>query len=275
MRSIPEKTLEHWTSIYLSNRFPNAALWWPATGEDVLAELPRLAETGPGKTLALELKTTEVTSAGHKLLIDTEQLKRYLNPPFGPPLPIYYVFPVPCWSGSLTSWHGWTPPAVGGVPLAPPEWWRLQAGASWFGKWLYVLSAQSVAAALSPGWRQQETAQLFVIKDPPSPGKKPPWRSLFAGMPGSEPLRWRKFWDVAKRCGPLEGVRWLTVADSVVGSGQIRVLSEDEESLWDLGTLLDRPRRADARAPVVRVETEQESAAPEHVLLHIPASYLR
>jgi hypothetical protein len=122
MRSIPEKTLELRTSIYLSNRFPNAALWWPASGEDVLAELSRLASTGPGKTLALELKTTEVTNTGHKLSIDTEQLERYPNPCFGPPLPIHYVFPVPCWSGSLASWHGRTPPAVGGPGRKPP--WR-------------------------------------------------------------------------------------------------------------------------------------------------------
>ncbi|MFC5102250.1 hypothetical protein [Kibdelosporangium philippinense] len=99
MRSIPEKTLEHWTSIYLSNRFPNAALWWPASGEDVLAELPRLAASGPGKTLALELKTTEADGADHVLEIDTHPLTRYLTPPFGPPLPVYYVFPTPHWTG--------------------------------------------------------------------------------------------------------------------------------------------------------------------------------
>jgi hypothetical protein len=44
--SIPARTLEHRTSIYLSNRFPDGALWWPTSGEDVLVELPRLAATG-------------------------------------------------------------------------------------------------------------------------------------------------------------------------------------------------------------------------------------
>lgn len=63
MRSIPEKTLEHWASIYLSNRFPKAALWWPASAEDVLVELTPLAASGPGMTLALELKTTTADGA--------------------------------------------------------------------------------------------------------------------------------------------------------------------------------------------------------------------
>jgi hypothetical protein len=79
--SIPEKALEHSTSVYMSNRFPNDALWWPASGEDVLAELPRLAVTGPGTTLALELKTTEAVGADHVLRIDPLQPDHYLNPP--------------------------------------------------------------------------------------------------------------------------------------------------------------------------------------------------
>ena len=34
--SVPEKTLEHWSSQYITYRFgTHAALWWPATGEDI------------------------------------------------------------------------------------------------------------------------------------------------------------------------------------------------------------------------------------------------
>jgi hypothetical protein len=128
MRSIPEKTLEHWTSIYLSNRFPNGALWWPASGEDVLTELPRLAASGSGKTLALELKTTEARGADHVLEIDTHQLNRYLNPSSGPQLPVYYVFPTPHWIGPLTSRSGTAPLAPRGSASAPPEWWRRRVG---------------------------------------------------------------------------------------------------------------------------------------------------
>lgn len=119
MRSIPEKTLEHWTSIYLSSRFPNGAMWWPTSGEDVLVELPWLAASGAGKTIALELKTTEAAGSNHVLWIDSRQLDRYLNPPFGPPLPVYYVFPIPHWSGHLTSRPGIAPAALGTTTTAP------------------------------------------------------------------------------------------------------------------------------------------------------------
>src|SRR5262245_14504704 len=148
MRSIPEKTLEHWASIYLANRFPDAALWWPATGEDVLVELRQLARSGPGQTLALELKSTEWTPAGHALPLDIDQLAHYIYPPYGTPVPVYYVFPAPHWTGGLKSEPGRTPGAGGTMTTAPPEWWRQRAGQSWFGNWLYVMSAQSVAAAL-------------------------------------------------------------------------------------------------------------------------------
>ena len=34
--SVPEKTLEHWSSQYITYRYPSqAALWWPASGEDI------------------------------------------------------------------------------------------------------------------------------------------------------------------------------------------------------------------------------------------------
>jgi hypothetical protein len=44
-------------------------------------------DSGSGKTLASELKTTVARGADHALEIDTRQLDRYLNPPAGPPLP--------------------------------------------------------------------------------------------------------------------------------------------------------------------------------------------
>ena len=60
--SIPEKTLEHWASIYLTYRYhSHAALWWPAHGEDVnVGNLPPT----PGKAVQLELKTTYLNSSG-------------------------------------------------------------------------------------------------------------------------------------------------------------------------------------------------------------------
>ena len=170
MRSIPEKTLEHWTSIYLSNRFSNGALWWPTSGEDVLVELPRLAATGPGMTLARELKTTEAVGNHHELKIDTCQLHRYLNPP----LPIYYVFPLPHWTGPLTSCSGSAPAVPSATDPAPPEWWRQRIGPQWFGEWLYVMPAKSVSDALPEDWCDRERAKLVSLDAGHSVGERPP-----------------------------------------------------------------------------------------------------
>lgn len=268
MRSIPEKTLEHWTSIYLTDRFPNGALWWPTSGEDVLAELPRLAATGPGKTLALELKTTEVVGTEHVLWIDTRQLDRYLYPPFGPPLPVYYVFPVPHWTGPLRSRHGRTPGPTGGMVEAPPQWWRQRAGWSWFGEWLYVMSAQSLSAALPPDWRSQKQrrAKLFTVNTSRGYGGIPAWTTLFARTPGVVPLQWKPFWNVVTRCGPHDGVRWLTVLDGRDRPYRVRVIHRDEERAWHLGELLDQPWWE--RAVLA------EAGGSERTLLHIPDSAL-
>ena len=271
MRSIPEKTLEHWTSIYLSSRFPNGAMWWPTSGEDVLAELPRLAGSGPGKTLALELKTTEATSAGHVLWIDTHQLDRYLNPPFGPPLPIYYVFPLPHWTGPLTSWSGTTPAAPTAMTAAPPEWWRRRVGWPWFGDWLYVMSAQSLSEALPPKWRTSPRAKekLFALNPCPAGASVSSWTRLFARTPTAAPMRWTSFWTVVTQCGPRDGVRWRTVAGGSNEPDRVLVLSRGEEQVWQFGQLLDQPWQQLERL------TADEGGGNERVVLHIPESALK
>jgi hypothetical protein len=273
MRSIPEKTLEHWASIYLSNRFPNGALWWPAVGEDVLAELPRLAASGPGKTLALELKSTEADGDDHVLEIDTHQLARYLNPPFGPPLPVYYVFPTPFWIGPLTSWAGTAPSAPPGTTPAPPEWWRKCVGPAWFGDWLYVMSARSLAAMLPPTWtaprRRRTTA--FRLNGSHLVGGVPDWESLFSQTLTRRPIAWMQFWSDVKRCGPDDGVRWRTLAGEGSQRNRVLVLDGDEEREWRLGELLNRPwQEVEGRA----VEDESDAGSNERLVLHIPESAL-
>jgi len=269
MRSIPEKTLEHWTSIYLSSRFPNGAMWWPTSGEDVLAELPRLAASGPGKTLALELKTTEATGNNHALWIDTRQLDRYLNPPFGPPLPVYYVFPVPHWTGPLTSWSGTAPAAPATMTARPPAWWRRRVGWPWFGDWLYVMSARSLSEALPPTWAtpSRTTAKLFTLNASHAVGRMPDWTSLFARTPPAAPKDWTSFWTVVTRCGPHDGVRWRTIAGESNQPDRMLVLNEDQEHVWQFGQLLDRPW----------LELEPlaaEEGGNERVVLHVPESAL-
>lgn len=92
MRAIPEKTLEHWSSMYLARRFPDCQLWWPSAGEDVsIRSLPRRF----GKSLLLEIKTTDWNTPRweHRLTLDVDQLRRYQRSP----VPVYYVLPMPPW----------------------------------------------------------------------------------------------------------------------------------------------------------------------------------
>jgi hypothetical protein len=130
MRSLPEKTLEHWAGLYLASRFAKAEQWWPTQGEDVAMAL-RSSLTSPGKVLMLEIKVTEATAAGHILSIPTAQLQRYLDHH----LPIFYVLPVPFWSGSIGSGAS--------VPATAASWWRRRSRPEWFGNWTYVLSAMA------------------------------------------------------------------------------------------------------------------------------------
>lgn len=272
MRSIPEKTLEHWTSIYLSNTFPGSALWWPTSGEDVLLELPRLAETGAGTTLALELKTTEAsdTDDRHVLNIDTNQLDRYLNPDSGPPLPVYYVFPLPHWSGALTSTSGSSPgPPNGSVPT-PSEWWRRRAGQSWFGNWLYVMSARSVSDALPSDWRDNKKpySKLLTV----DPNQSDSWTELFTRLPlAGPPSPWKSFWPEVTSGGPSDGIRWRTNVDELSRRNRLVVLDRDERQVWDLADAAGQHTQDYLRPVDTHGVTERDA---EHVVLHIPESAL-
>jgi hypothetical protein len=184
MRSLPEKTLEHWTSLYLSSRFPRASQWWPGLGEDVALAL-RSSLTAPGKVILLEVKVPEVTSAGHTVSIKTAQLRTYL----GRRLPVFYVLPVPFWGGPLGG-PGST------VPLLPAGWWRRRAGPQWFGNWTYVLPASAVAAAVT---MTAANPVLYTV-----PGSVTP--SLPSPLAGA--LSWSDFWSEIQRCGPEGANRW-------------------------------------------------------------------
>ncbi len=97
--SLPEKTLEHWASIYLTYRYrSHAALWWPTFGEDIHVGY---LSTNAGKAVQLELKTTTLSSNGavHDVQIDLLQLANYRARPHH--LRPFYVFPLPHWTGTL------------------------------------------------------------------------------------------------------------------------------------------------------------------------------
>jgi hypothetical protein len=180
---MPEKTLEHWTSMYLARRFPNASLWWPAAGEDIQFEgLPGRI----GKSVMLEIKTTEWNGSKnqHRLTLDVEQLDAYQESK----IPVYYVLPVPPWSGSLIPGNPWL-----GV-RRPSE--LLLPGSRWFGSWTFVVSAAHLWQHLDGknNRQSQKTATLFTHTTGNQDLKivAPPLHTWWT---------WEEFWDLLGSCG--------------------------------------------------------------------------
>ncbi|WP_130343742.1 hypothetical protein [Herbihabitans rhizosphaerae] len=196
------------------------------------------------------------------LEIDTVQLDRYLNPNLGPLSPVYYVFPLPHWVGPLTSTSGSSPASLGGSAPAPPEWWRRRIGRSWFGEWLYVMSARAVSEALPVDWRSKGRAKLFTL-DPTRPTS---WATLFTRAPYSVPYLWRSFWSIVTKCGPWDSIRWRTVVDGQGRPDRVLVLDGDLEEGWHLGALLDQRRQL--------VKEQVIDHGVERAILHIPDSAL-
>lgn len=167
VRSVPEKTFEHWASMYVAHRFPLGGLWWPTAGEDIRVED---LGTVPGKSLLLEAKVPEQQLNGsHAITIDVAQLTKYL----ASPVPVYYIFPTPPWSGLLatSSWLG--------VERRADLAYR-RAGHRWFGEWTQVCTAADLHAHLSP-----------------SSGDK---FTKLKGLPATH-WSWRMFWKEFRACG--------------------------------------------------------------------------
>lgn len=193
MRSIPEKTFEHWCAMHLSYRYrAHLQMWWPSSTADIDVAGGPLA---PGKRVWLELKTTEWNAKKdrHDLYIDLGQLYAYgLNP-----IPDYYVFPVPPWvdvlgaGGSLTWLSGLDRTAIA---------YQSQSGDLWFAEWTFVVSGKVLRRAL-----RAELAGL------PTPPKKKTVRlaeingGALAWVPGTMQgvhlIQWHDFWAQMESCG--------------------------------------------------------------------------
>ena len=130
VRAIPEKTLEHWSSMYLARRFPACQLWWPSMDEDITVQS---LSSRVGKSLLLEVKTTDWNWRRweHRLTIDVDQLRRYQSSP----IPVYYVLPMPPWSEVLNDGHSW----LKGRHRSE----LIDHGHGWFGDWMFVTRAQT------------------------------------------------------------------------------------------------------------------------------------
>lgn len=167
VRSIPEKTFEHWSSMYVAHRFPRGGLWWPTQGEDIHVED---LGTLPGKSVLLEAKVPELTQAGtHVITVDLAQLRRYVSSI----APVYYIFPEPPWVGDLIT-SGW----LGTERRADLAYRR--AGARWFGEWTLVCRASDLLVHLAP-----------------SPGQK----TATVTNPPVRHWRWFDFWTDLAHCG--------------------------------------------------------------------------
>lgn len=205
MRSIPEKTLEHWCSIHLSYRYrARLRMWWPTAGEDVDVSGGPLA---PGKRFWLELKTTEWNRAAkrHDLTIDLDQLAAYGSHP----VPDFYVFPAPPWSGTL----GQAPKPAWAGGLDPSDFaYQTHSGDKWFPNWLYVVPGSSLRRIVSrlPAKSRSKPA---VPKSKSKNRAKPKNLLRIAEVVGDnlawlvpppgpgECLLWHEFWKKMELCG--------------------------------------------------------------------------
>jgi hypothetical protein len=126
--TIPERTIDAWLSIYLSQRFPLLGLWAPTRTWDFALDpgLPR------GKIALLECKTTRLSPAGETARIRWDQLRRYLHHTTASPM-TYYVFP-----DTGTHIRG---RVAGSTPVIPPE----ATGLWTCSQWLWVISAWRLA----------------------------------------------------------------------------------------------------------------------------------
>jgi hypothetical protein len=193
--SVPEKTLEHWSSQYVTYRYgPKAALWWPTHGVDIdVGSLSRR----PGKVVQLELKTATPSGAGFQdVFVDLGQLWKYRQRPLGHQP--FYAFPRPDWRGQLTV----AADAEGrkvtelGFSRSGPGWW--------FADWMILLTAAEVAGhkELTAHGRKERKSERLVRFDLSHSMDEPviTWGSG-AAVSDPEPIGWREFWPTLERCG--------------------------------------------------------------------------
>jgi len=211
MRSVPEKTFEHWASLYIASRFPRENQWWPSRGEDIALGLRDLMYRGPlgapAKIIMLELKVPEWNerTQRHTLRVGRSQLDAYLAPAPSGGYPVFYVLPDPRWPGPL---------AVGsahalGASVNVAGLWRGRSGPEWFGYWTWVVSASALKAVLQPG---PANPTLYTLGwdgagAPQSTGTLP------LAIPGALP--WREFWRAVTTCGPVGSTRWGVDGDGL------------------------------------------------------------
>ena len=161
---LPERTVDAWLSVYLSDRFPLLGIWAPTRGWDFELD-PGI---GPGKAVFFECKTARRRGnpAGNVISVDLRQLWEYVHGP-GSSV-VYYVLPNPP--------AAFNPRPAGALPAPPPESRFLWTCQSWF----YLISAWGL-------WAHYRTGAL--VADLSHRLLRVPCGGL-ASLPGARPL-WR------------------------------------------------------------------------------------
>lgn len=196
--SVPEKTLEHWSSLYLTYRYRSqASLWWPTRGEDIDVQMLPMT---PGKAVQLELKTTTPAGTGlHDVNVDLGQLWEYSHKPLG--RQPFYAFPRPEWNGNLAALAREQQPRKEVTELA----FRRSGAQWWFADWMIVLTTGQVANVLRRelnvhGSRTRGNGKRLVRFDVKTPANTA-WGDPTSPAASPQVTKWLDFWYELEQCG--------------------------------------------------------------------------
>jgi hypothetical protein len=196
--SVPEKTLEHWSSLYLTYRYRSQiSLWWPTRGEDIDVQM---LPTTPGKAVQLELKTTTPAGTGlHDVNVNLGQLWEYSHKPLG--RQPFYAFPRPDWDGDLAAVARAQRPRKEVTELA----FRRSGSGWWFVDWMVVLTTGQVADMLrrelnAHGSRARDSKAQLVRFDVKNPANDV-WGDPVSPAASPEVINWLDFWYELEQCG--------------------------------------------------------------------------
>jgi hypothetical protein len=196
--SVPEKTLEHWSSLYLTYRYRSqVSLWWPTRGEDIDVQM---LPTTPGKAVQLELKTATPAGTGlHDVNVDLGQLWEYSHKPLG--RQPFYAFPWPNWDGNLAAAARAQQPRKEVTELA----FRRSGLQWWFAEWMIVLTTRQVADVLrrelnAHGSRTRGSRKRLVQFDVKNPGNTV-WGDPASPTASPQVINWLDFWYELQQCG--------------------------------------------------------------------------
>lgn len=233
--SVPEKTLEHWASLYLTYRYrSHASLWWPVSGEDIhVGYFPARS----GKAIQLELKTTTLNSAGdvHEVKISLWQLEKYLHRPHWERP--FYVFPMPHWKDTLE-----VAATAAGLPVTEAGFSRSNFGASkpwWFAQWMVALTTDQVAQIMNAQlirYRAGGTASAALVRYDLRTGRRV---TTWGDAKPHRTIPWQTLWTRLDECGRSSWPQVVRVPWRLIEEREEVVRHSDLSSLLSNAAAMD------------------------------------